>query len=34
MPGDVAADGGFTVGVDPAGLTPAHEVAVETLGVA
>ena len=34
MAGDVAADGGFAVGVDPAGLPPAHEVAVEALGVA
>ena len=32
--GDIAADGGFAVGVDPAGLTPAYEVAVEALGVA
>ncbi len=34
VPGDIAANGGFAVGVDPAGLTPAYEVAVETLGVA
>ncbi len=31
---DVAADRGFSVGTDPAGFTPAHEVAVEALGIA
>jgi hypothetical protein len=31
---DVAADRGFPVGADPTGFPPAHEVAVEALGVA